>query len=214
MASLRLRLCIIVITMILFTWISYIFGYNNTLAKQDNYLYLKSIPLRIEEWEGKNIELEKNVYQILETREIIHRNYFSRNNVKVLLSIVHYADAKVDFHSPEACLGGLGQNVQKKVRTVKCLYNGTFYFFKVAELTSNDQNRNYLSYYFYQSGNSFNCNYILSRLTLAYNKMFNDDVSASLIRITTVFSGSKYEANKLLDQFLKDLFPVLLNHAD
>ena len=66
---------------------------------------IRNVPLKIEGWVGMDLPLEERVYRILETKSIIHRRYIS-NNQTIFLSLVYYPETKVDFHSPEGCLGG------------------------------------------------------------------------------------------------------------
>ena len=85
---------------------------------------ISKIPLNIHPWVGKDVFLEERVYRILETESIIHRNYSTSQGSKIFLSIVHYPEIKVDFHTPEGCLGGQGIKVSKTKKKTVLLYNG------------------------------------------------------------------------------------------
>ncbi|MBN4068639.1 hypothetical protein JYU06_03855, partial [Desulfotalea psychrophila] len=77
MAKLNMRY-IVVIILILVTGIIV-----NTLQhapSQDNEAGLqavRSIPLQVGSWKGYDIPLKEDVYEILETRAIVHRNYIA-----------------------------------------------------------------------------------------------------------------------------------------
>lgn len=211
MANIKTRLLILSVILLVFAAIAYQLRYDNKKISSDDSGITERIPYRIGKWEGKDLYLEEQVYKILETRSIIHREYSMANGKSVLLSIVHYNDTKVDFHAPESCLGGLGQNVDKKVKTLMYSTMSSLQLRKVSELISHDNNSRLLSYYFFKTGKFLEHNYIGVRMKIAYNKIFNDNTSASLIRITTNIGTSDNEAGKLLEMFLKETMPVIID---
>ncbi len=58
------------------------------------------------------------MYEILETRAIINRLFHADKEENVFSSAVHYDVINVNFHAPEACLGGdEGLEIKKKQET-------------------------------------------------------------------------------------------------
>jgi EpsI family protein len=173
---------------------------------------LLPIPLQIAEfWQGQDFPLEEMVYEILETRAIIHRSYTRNNGENVFLSIVHYSDTKVDFHAPEACLGGRGLKTEKTDKTISFQSGDEQIALDVAEIMTTTSTGKTLTYYFYKSGDFVGSNYIKMRLSIAANKLFENDARGSLVRISTNFEpGKKAEAESLLAGFLQDLYPNII----
>ncbi len=102
---------LIAITAIVVHLLQYDSQYNNTAAIEA----INKIPLRVASWTGHDVHLDNRIYEILDTKAIIHRAYVSDKGDEVFLSIVHYADTKVDFHAPEGCLGGRGIEAEKSM---------------------------------------------------------------------------------------------------
>lgn len=180
---------------------------NNETSLKD----ILAIPMRLGDfWQGQDFPLEEMVYEILETRAIIHRSFFGPQNENVFLSVVHYADTKVDFHAPEACLGGLGQKTTKNNKQILLLVDGERTLLDVAEIVATRTNGKSLTYYFYKSGEFIGSSYIQLRLNIATNKLLRDDARGSLIRVSTDFSPQeKAKAEKRLALFLNDLLPYV-----
>jgi len=186
--------------------VAYNLRYDSSQDDETGLAILQTIPMQIGKWKGQDVTLDETVYEILETRAIIHRNYTDNDSNTILLSIVHYNDTKVDFHAPEACLGGLGLSTtkSKKKLSVQGKKNKKISL-EVAELLSKNNDRQLLSYYFYKSGSFLGQNYIKLRLMIAINRLAQQDSSGSLIRISTTLHKSKDHASNILQNFLKEL---------
>lgn len=169
---------------------------------------LQALPLQIGKWKGKDFPLEEKVYDILETRAIIHRSYNLENQGDsfIFLSIVHYHDTKVEFHAPEACLGSKGIKTQTITKTIALLSGNHQQTIDVAQIITKRANDQTLTYYFYKAGNFMGNNYIKMRLAIAGNKFTSNDTKGSLIRLSiTLPLGSETKAEKLLIDFMEDL---------
>ena len=200
---------LLTITAIVVHLLQYNSQYNNTAALET----INKIPLRIGVWTGHDAHLDNRVYEILDTKAIIHRAYLSDNGEEVFLSIVHYQDTKVDFHTPEGCLGGSGIEAKKKVKTIAIPTVTGKRDVDIAEIITNNNNFKALVYYFYKTGNFIGQNYIQMRMNIAINKLFRDDSSGSLIRISTPINLNDYaganDAQTTLLNFLSELFPAI-----
>lgn len=212
MQKIKARYIISIIIIIVGAALVYAFEYNTFYRAQDAVSTIKNIPLQIEDWQGKDAFMAENVYDILETRAIIHRNYQSSKQ-KVFLSLVFYPDTKVDFHAPEACLGGSGRKVKKSSGMVFFQSNNSPVTLSINQLIYHDRAGKELVYYFYKAGSYLGKNYILLRLSLAKNKLAGHGSSGSLIRISTVdelIDGVSADAR--LKNFIADLYPYLLRY--
>ncbi len=172
---------------------------------------LQKIPMKIGKWRGHNLSLNENVYEILETRAIIHRSFTTDNGGSVFLSIVHYNDTKVDFHAPESCIGGRGLKTQKTTKKLILLHGTRQRILYVAKMVTTRSKGQTLTYYFFKSGQFIGGNYIKMRLSIAANKIVKNDTRGSLIRISTPLTlRNEAAAESLLIDFLENLFPYIL----
>jgi len=184
--------------------------YNVSLNAEAGVADIQNFPLQVGKWHGKDIPLEEKIYDILETKSIIHRSFTTNTGENVFLSIVHYHDTKVDFHAPEACLGGRGFKTEKSTKVVTLFPGGKRMTFDVAVVVTMPGNAQTLTYYFYKSGEFIGSSYIKMRLNIALNKMYRDDTRGSLIRISTaITSGNESKAESRLVEFLEDLLPYI-----
>jgi EpsI family protein len=209
MAKLKFRYLIVIILMVITASAVNGLQYDVSLNDESGLEDIQAIPLQIGDfWQGQDFPLDEMVYEILETRAIIHRAFTGPQDENVFLSVVHYADTKLDFHAPEACLGGQGLKTTKTNKQISFLSGKQKTTLDVAEIVTTKTNGNSLTYYFYKSGKYAGSNYIRLRLSVAANKFTTNDTRASLVRISTDFSsGEKAEAESRLTVFLQDFFP-------
>jgi EpsI family protein len=175
---------------------------------------IQKIPLDIGKWRGKDLPLEDQIYEILETRSIIQRTYHATDAQEVLLSIVHYPETKVDFHAPEACLGGRGIQIQKQPKSINIVCSGKQITIDLNQLLWKQDNQEKLVYYFYKAGGFMGSAYIKLRLSLAANKFTGNPKSGSLIRVSTPIetTGGTEQASDVLNDFLNQLYPFLITY--
>jgi len=171
---------------------------------------IEKIPHSLGKWTGKDCPIEDLIFEILETKSIIHRNY-QANKSNVLLSLVYYTQTKVDFHAPEGCLAGQGVNISKTVKDIFINEKGKSLKLIVNQLVRQKNGSEELIYYFYKAGDFIGPNYIKLRLALALNKLSSKEKSGSLIRISTpIKANNVQEAHERLKEFIEELYPFLI----
>ncbi len=208
MANLKFRYLIAILLLIVTVFVINSLQYDFSQDDETGLAILQAIPMQIGRWKGKDVSLDETVYEILETRAIIHRSFTAKNGDNVFLSVVHYHDTQVDFHAPEACLGGRGGKTNKITKTIT-LFSGTQQrTIDIAQIIATRPTGQNLIYYFFKSGQYIGSNYIKMRLSIAANKLARNDTRASLIRIsTTLIPGNEVVAESMLIDFLENLFP-------
>lgn len=200
--------CILVFTAMLVSFFSYS-AYNDSEAGMRA---INKIPLEFGKWQGKEVQLENLIYEILETKSIIHRTYRSESGKDVFLSIVYYAETKVDLHAPEACLGGKGILVEKTKKTISFINDNKFTRLHLNQLVRKQKTHEELIYYFYKAGHFMGENYIKLRFSLAMNKFTNKEKSGALIRVSTPVRAEDFkQSSELLVDFIAELYPYLQN---
>ncbi len=209
MANLKIRYLIAVVLLAATAGLVYSLRYDSSYDDKAGLADLQRIPMQIGKWRGRDFPLDERIYEILETRAIIHRSFVSATG-EVFLSIVHYHDAKVDFHAPEACIGGRGLKTVKTTRKISLPSGGQKIVLDVAEMITTRETGQTLTYYFFKAGRYVGSSYIKMRLGIAANKLTSHDARASLIRVSTaLLPGRKATAESLLNDFVASLLPYV-----
>ena len=157
--------------------------------------------------------MDERVYEILETRSIIHRAYFLESGKEVFLSLVYYPETKVDFHAPEACLGGQGIKTWKSPKQIQIRCDGKVQTIDLNQILHTNEGRKNLVYYFYKAGRFVGKSYVKLRFALAANTILERERSGSLIRVSTVLNpGEEKEAEETLRSFIEELYPYLMKY--
>ena len=189
-------------------------GYDLYATATSGVSVVKKIPAQIGLWQGTDHALSEWVYELLQTRAIVHRNYDSAHSQEdVFLSIVYYDKTKVDFHAPESCLGGLGIKTQREPHQVTVHTGDGAVAIKLYQLIQTHEGRQDLVYYFYKTGEFVGRSYLGLRMNLVFNKLAGSRPSGSLIRISTPItpSGDYQAARSRLQGFLQDLYPYVMS---
>jgi len=75
---------------------------------------LNTLPLTVHGFAGVELPVEQSTIGILETKNVLVRDYVSPEGVHVFLSIVYYPHYRVSFHLPEGCMQGRGSVIITK----------------------------------------------------------------------------------------------------
>ncbi len=190
-------------------------SYDKAVTVMQGVETVKQIPLRIGDWQGTDHRLDQLVYDILETKSILHRSYRNSQDQEVFLSLVYYEETKVDFHAPEGCMGGQGVKTEKTPAIINMVSSsGGTVPLEVNRLIQKQDNSTTLVYYFYKTGSFVGRNYIKLRLNLVLNKFKEAKKSGSLIRVSTPLSTNDNGKNSHdeLESFINDLYPYLVKY--
>jgi EpsI family protein len=188
-------------------------SYDEQVSADQGLDSVSKIPHDFGDWRGMDYPLDPQVYDILETRSIIHRSYENSKGQKVFLSIVYYAETKVDFHAPEACLGGQGFRTEKASDTIFIdkLKSKLSVIRLIQKPTDGSGN---LVYYFFKAGSFMGRSYLKLRMNLIFNKLSNRPKSGSLIRVSTAIENSadRVKETNILKKFINDIEPFIVSH--
>jgi len=209
MSKLKIRFITVIIVQVI-TIMAIFFIESRTQLAYSNFKDPHSVlPIEFGNWKGVDYELDESVYDILETPFIIHRNY-SNQNSDVLLSVVSYPNAKVDFHKPESCLGGKGIEIKKSFTSISLNYDKNNFSIPIVELTRQSISNNMLVFYFFKTDDIVENSLLEARLQIIKNRLIKGSTSNMLVRVSTTIKNDNYkQASKTLRQFLNDLYPSL-----
>lgn len=175
-------------------------------AKLDSGKLVKmaNFPKQIGEWQSRDIELSKQDYEILETNNLIMREYKNTKGEAVLLYIVYSEDNRKVSHPPEVCYMGSGATVVEKEKLK--LSNSINANKMLAESPNNQQ----IVIYWYKAGSLNTNNYLKQQLKIALARTFGKCTSGALIRLSAdIKEDNETAALNLLKSFTSQIEPLL-----
>ena len=86
--------------------ITYVFSSNPPL--QENSQYAKQLPLFLDGWIGKDFEVDGRTLELLETDDVLLREYMKVESSPVQLCVVYASNNRKVAHPPEICYMGGG----------------------------------------------------------------------------------------------------------
>jgi len=211
----RTKYSILIILLLSTAFLIQAVGYDAQSSSRDGADVVGKIPLRLGSWQGMDVSLDERVYELLETRAIIHRTYDRPQlPAEVFLSIVYYNQSKVDFHTPEDCLGGLGLKTEREPHQVTVNYEGENIAINLYQLIQHHEGRKTLVFYFYKTGRFAGRSYLKLRLNMGFNKIAGHRPSGALIRLSTPIleSDGIPAAQSRLQDFIQDIFPLVVSY--
>ena len=213
MEKLSSRYIVLLLLMIMTIPLLSYLKYDTFNKPKDGIKAISNIPHKFGEWKGTDYKIEERVYELLETKSIIHRNYKNINGSSVFLSIVYHADTKVNFHGPEQCLGAQGIALQKTNKLITFHYHDKLIRIELNQLVQDQYGSKSLVYYFFKAGDFIGPNYVKLRLNIALNKFRNSKKNGVLIRFSTpINENDPLESSKILKDFLKDIYPYVVKY--
>ncbi|HHT9120098.1 MAG TPA: exosortase C-terminal domain/associated protein EpsI [Candidatus Hypogeohydataceae bacterium YC41] len=184
---------------------TFFLGHKKSLSQSN--VFTKRIPSLIGPWVGgKDLEADARVIEILETDDILTREYLGPKGVTILLCIAFSGESRKAIHPPEVCMSGGGWNLIEKKR-LKVPGSNNFEAIKLI-LEKGDSKQIVL--YWYKSGKEFTANFYSQQLGFVKSMLFGGEISCGLIRVSTQIEGQGVEeALSSLTDFAQALMPYL-----
>lgn len=171
-------------------------------------LDIHRFPLTVGEWKGREIPLEDYVYQMLETRNLITREYKRGASDTIYLSIIYSETNRSVFHPPEVCMVGSGVAiVDKQSERVDSAKNPFF----TNKLYAEKKDYKELVLYCYKAGNLYTDNFYLQQAYLALHQLFGRQVPGATVRISMQLRGDEKATLSTLKTFLAETVKILDN---
>lgn len=164
--------------------------------------FFKTFPMDIGAWHGTVIEPNERDLEILETRNVLTREYKNAEGQSLHLFLVSSKKDRRVAHPPEVCYVSSNFsviNARESKAGESGLPVGVRYFTAVHERYP-DQKQEVL--YLYKIGKRFTTNYYAQQLQFAMDSLSRSDSEVLMIRL-----AGKDRA--VLEEFLKELLPVL-----
>lgn len=171
-------------------------------------LQAEALPYVISGWSGQKVEIEDYVKRILETEDVIQRNYVNPlyKNIPVQMAVVYSPDNRRVAHPPEICYrgGGYEINSNEEVRL-----QGIPPMIRLQ--ISRGQGFRDLVLYTFKTGNLLTANYYQQQLNIVKSQFAARSSSSGLIRFSSRImpDESDAEAQARMVAFIREIMPEI-----
>lgn len=172
-------------------------------------LQAAALPLQLGGWMGQDVKIEEYVKQILETDDVVQRNYTNPlyRNAPVQMAIVYSSDNRRVAHPPEICYKGGGWEINGKqpVQLDPALPDMIR-----LQISRGRENRELVLYCF-KTGEIITADYLQQQVNIVKNQLRMRSSSSALLRFSTRQQPTESEAETQarLVSFIKQMMPEI-----
>ncbi|MDP3980357.1 MAG: EpsI family protein [Chlamydiota bacterium] len=168
--------------------------------------FANRIPLKIGLWEGKDFPVDYAALRILETSDVLYREYSQEGVGKLYLLIVFSADRRKTIHPPEVCYLGSGFEIVSKT---PILFKTDERNFDAIRLYVNKDFQKEIIVYWYKIGSLYTGSYIKQQINIVLNLLSDKDSPGALMEVMMLMDENSEKAEDIIRSFLKDLIPLI-----
>jgi EpsI family protein len=209
MASFKTRLSIVIVllgvTAVLTTLVKV-----KVRAHPTDVAPLDELPLVIGDFSGREIPVEKSIKEILETPNVLMREYIGPGGVSITAAVVYYPQYRVYFHMPEGCMVGRGSVIVAEDREIIALPNTQKATLAANKIVLKQRDNEEHVLYFFISGDLITPSYPAVRLHLMMEHLKGRAAGAALVRFSThTNENNRVRNTQALKTFIADVCPLL-----
>ena len=169
---------------------------------------MSKFPLKIGEWQGRDVPVTETDYAILATKNLVIREYDAQGKLPVMLYIIYSGDNRKSLHPPEICYTGGGGTILEK--SIVPLTAG----FRANKFIIEDKNLKQLVVYWFRADNLNTPSYIIQQIRTALHRTFGKQASGAMIRVSTVVKpGEDAQALQTIKGFARLIEPLLSKYV-
>ncbi len=150
---------------------------------------LGDFPFVVGDFSGTDIPVEQSVKDILETPNVLMRNYVGRDGAHITVAIVYYEQYQVYFHMPEGCMTGQGSVIVASERVNVGTLEEEKEPLIANKLVLKQTEGNEHVFYFFIAGDLITASYPRMRLHLMMEHVKRRPTGAALVRFSTRTNG-------------------------
>lgn len=169
---------------------------------------MAEFPMKIGEWQGKDLPLNERDYEILETKNLVMREYKNPKGESVYLYIIYSGDNRRALHPPEVCYTGGGATILEK--TVIPITDSL----KANKFTIERKDSLHLVVYWFKSTDLNTYSYLKQQLKVVSDRLFGRKTSGAMIRVSTdIKEGGEEAALARIKSFIAQIEPLLSRYV-
>lgn len=168
-------------------------------GRQSDICDIRDFPMIVGGWVGKDAGITEREYGILETRNLVSREYSKPGSDPLYLFIIYSETNRRVFHPPEVCM--LGSDIAIVDRLIeKVPSGGKDYAFN--KLYTEKGAYKGLVLYGYKAGNTYTDNYYLQQAYLAFMQLFGRRAPGATVRVSVSMERGEAATLEVLKDFL------------
>ncbi len=146
---------------------------------------MSDFPKTIGEWTSEDIPLSERDHELIETKNLIMRNYKNRGGDIVNLYIIYSQGNRNVSYPPEIRLQGQGETITNKssVQITNSI--------EATKLIIEKDISRELVVYWYEAGKLNTNSYLKQQIKIVIDRMFGKKISVALIRLLTEIKNEK-----------------------
>lgn len=179
--------------------------FNREMSASDK-LDVHVFPMTVGEWQGRELPITEKEYNILETRNLISREYVNHAGDKLYLLIIYSETNRSVFHPPEVCMIGGGIAITDKQIEKFDVGNKIF---TTNKLFAEKGQFKEIILNCYKAGNMYTSNFYLQQTRLAIHQIFGKNVPSATLRVSMSIGKDQASTLAILKEFLSKSAEIL-----
>lgn len=179
--------------------------FNREMTAHDK-LDVHTFPMTVGEWKGKDLPITEQEYDILETRNLISREYTDSSGDKLYLFIIYSETNRSVFHPPEVCMMGSGMCITDKQIENFDVGNKVF---TTNKLFAEKGQHKEIILNCYKVGNIYTSDFYLQQTRLAFHQIFGRNVPGATLRVSMSIEKDSAATLATLKEFLSKSAVIL-----
>ena len=197
---------IVVVSILIIVSVVGFINYLPTRFDKATKVLMADFPKTIGEWQATDIPLTERDYEILETKNLIMRDYKNTKGDSVYLYIVYSENNRKVTHPPELCFTGSGLTIVDK-SSIQLTNN-----IRGVKLLMEKGDARELVVYWFRAGSFNTDSYVKQQLKVVFDLLRGKRTSCALLRLSTDIKENGEEALGLIKEFCSQIEPLLAKY--
>ncbi len=205
------RYSILIGILLLVTVITYFL--SSDAPAQQKTVYAKQLPIFINGWSGEDIEVDDKTLAILETDDVLMRDYKKEGNPFIQLCIVYASNNRKVAHPPEICYTGSGWSLEEKIPVVFSIKSDEYPEFSAIKLILEKGDQKQLVLYWYKCNSEYATNYYKQQINIVKSEIITGKSTSGLIRISTpIINNDEDDAMMRVQRFSLNMLSFIAKY--
>lgn len=186
---------------------------SDDVPAQQKAVYAKQLPIFINGWSGEDIKVDDRTLEILETNDVLMRDYKKEGNPFIQLCIIYASNNRKVSHPPEVCYKGSGWSLEEKIPVVFSIKSDEFPELRANKLILEKGDQKQLVLYWYKCNSDYATNYYKQQINVVKSEIITGKSTSGLIRISTpIVNNDEDVAMMRVQRFSLNMLPLITKY--
>lgn len=193
---------------------AYIYGLGMNKETSSSDAYITKLPLKIENWSGKNLKYPDWLPEAIGTDNFLFREYTDDNGRSVVLYAAYFGARWGNFdHNPEVCYPAAGWTIEsKKTEEYEFAHNPLQKWKLIRLVVAKGSDREQILYWF-EAGKKKFASILKFRLFALSRSVLFDRPGGAMVRVSAdLDDAGEREVAQFQRDFLRKVIPVLTKY--